>query len=100
MKRAVVWSLDALEDLADAFDFVAETDPAFALKLVDRIEIAASKLGAHATGRPGRVSHTFEKSLPDLRYVIAYETDDRAKTLTILRVVHSRQDWPAGRWPT
>lgn len=99
MRRTVVWSTDALEDVADAFDFIAETDPAYALKLVDIVESAASKLGAHATGRPGRVARTFEKSLPALRYIIAYEVDDHAGTLTILHVIHSRQDWPADEWP-
>lgn len=99
MTRAVVWSTDALDDLADAFDFVAETNPAYALALVDRIEAAGNRLGAHATGRPGRVAHTYEKSLPELRYIVAYKVDDRAGVLTILHVVHSRQYWPAGGWP-
>ena len=53
-------------DLADAFDFVAEANPAYALALVGRIEAAGNRLGAHATGRPGRIAHTYEKSLPEL----------------------------------
>ena len=99
MNRRVAWSIDAVDDLGDVFEFVAESDPAFARRLIERIEIAGNRLGTHATGRPGRVSHTYEKSLPELRYIIAYEVDEEPGVLNILRVIHTSREWLPGTWP-
>jgi plasmid stabilization system protein ParE len=99
MRRRVAWSADALDDLGDVLEFAAEADPAYARKLVDGIEAAGNKLGLYATGRPGRVPHTYEKSLPELRYIIAYEIEEQPGVLNILRVIHTAREWLPGTWP-
>lgn len=99
MSRRVLWSADALDDLAVALEYHAMEEPERALWLVDQIELAAARLGTHATGRPGRVAGTYEKSLPKLHYIIAYRLDDAAGLLHVLRVVHSSREWLPGTWP-
>jgi plasmid stabilization system protein ParE len=99
MKRRVAWSTHALDDLGEAFDYIAESDPAYARRLVAKIEAAGNQLGLRATGRPGRVRHSYEKSLPELRYIIAYEIDEQPGILNILRVIHTSRNWLPGTWP-
>lgn len=100
MKRRVVWSDDALDELGDALEFLAQDGLTAALGIIDKIEAAGNQLGAHATGRPGRVAHTFEKSLPKLRYIIAYavDYDNEDGVITILHVIHSARQWKKGTW--
>lgn len=101
MKRRVIWSDDALDELGDALEFLARDDLAVALDIIDKIEAAGNQLGAHATGRPGRVARTFEKSLAKLRYIIAYSIDDNEAdgVITILHVIHGARNWTKGTWP-
>jgi plasmid stabilization system protein ParE len=101
MTRAVHWSTDALRDLDSIVEYQAGYDAAYASKLVDQLEDAGEKLGQYPTGRPGRVLGTFEKSLPRLRYIMVYRLEDPAAdgAITIVRVIHSSQDWRDGSWP-
>jgi plasmid stabilization system protein ParE len=99
VSRKVTWSREALDDLGDAFEYIAADSPDYALRLIDRIEEAGNKLGQHATGRPGRMAGTYEKSLPQLGYIIAYGLDKPAGSVTILRVIHAARNWSAGSWP-
>jgi plasmid stabilization system protein ParE len=101
MKREVVWSRDALDDLGEILDFYAEADPGYAHWLVDELGAVADQLGVALTGHPGRVYGMFEKSVPKLRYILAYEVDrGRADApVTILRAIHSSRHWPRGGWP-
>jgi plasmid stabilization system protein ParE len=54
-----------------------------------------------ATGRPGRVAGTYEKSVTGLRYIIAYALTRRGdrEIVSILRVIHTARDWPDEEWP-
>ena len=54
-----------------------------------------------ATGRPGRVGGSSEKSLARLPYIIAYELRDMEgrESVVIVRVIHTSRDWPAEEWP-
>nr|WP_312884402.1 type II toxin-antitoxin system RelE/ParE family toxin [Rhizobium laguerreae] len=58
---------------------------------------AGKKLGEFATGRPGRITGTYEKSLTRLPYIISYELRSIAgrESVVILRVIHTARDWPA-----
>ena len=58
-------------------------------------------LGEMATGRPGRVAGTYEKSVTGLRYIIAYALTRRGdrEIVSILRVIHTARDWPDEEWP-
>jgi len=100
--RPVVWSDDALADFDHAVAFVADASPTAARRVAARIERTAAELGPMPTGRPGRVAGTYEKSVPRLPYIIAYEIvvrPDGSERIAVLRVIHGARDWPTGRWP-
>lgn len=101
MKRRVVWSDDARADQRAIVSYFAEIDPDVADRLIDIIEDAGKRLGDHDTGRPGRTHGTREKSVPRIKYILSYriEAPSKGDVVTILRVVHSSQNWPRGGWP-
>lgn len=66
-----------------------------------RIRLAGETLGDMATGRPGRVTGTYEKSVARLPYIIAYSLTAQSgrEVVSILRVIHTAREWPAQEWP-
>ncbi|MCJ2057146.1 type II toxin-antitoxin system RelE/ParE family toxin [Methylobacterium sp. J-048] len=102
MRRPVIWSRAALDDLKEQIRFVARDHPAVARQVAIRIQEAAEALGETATGRPGRVTGIYEKSLIRLPYIVAYamrRTKSR-ESVVILRVIHTARNWPRDEWPT
>jgi plasmid stabilization system protein ParE len=101
MKRPVVWAADATRDALDILSHIAEDDPDVAERIVDLIKAAGTSLGEIPTGRPGRVSGTFEKSLAPLPWILCYAVDDvpDEQRILILRVIHTARSWPKGAWP-
>lgn len=97
--RAVIWSEDARDDYLNILRYIASDDPFAAEKVAQAIEKAGDGLGDFATGHPGRVSGTYEKSLPGLPYVIAYTFADRDTAVAIVRIIHTSRDWQADQWP-
>jgi plasmid stabilization system protein ParE len=99
--RPVVWSIEAQRYNLEILRYIAEDNPFAAERVVDAIEEAGNKLGEMATGRPGRVSGTYEKSLARHPYIIAYELRSISgrESVVILRVIHTARDWPAEEWP-
>ena len=98
--RHVVWSRRALSDAGDILCHIASEDTSAARKVINRIEATGEALGEFATGHPGRVAGTYEKSVRHLPYVIAYELTDDDQTVAILRVIHASRDWREEGWPT
>ena len=102
MKRAVLWSADALRELEAAIAYIAARNPTAARRVVAELRGAGDGLGRSATGRPGRVPDTYEKTVTGRSYIIAYAIDistDGREQVVILRVIHTARDWPQGRWP-
>ncbi|WP_342240668.1 type II toxin-antitoxin system RelE/ParE family toxin [Inquilinus sp. OTU3971] len=101
MKRPVGWSREALDDIKSQVVFIARDDPLAARRIADRLRDTGEALGNLATGRPGRVTGTYEKSGSRLPYIIAYELRPIAggESVVILRVIHTARDWPAEEWP-
>lgn len=101
MIRPVLWSRDALDDLKKQLVYIAADDPIAASRVVVRLRKAAAELEDFATGRPGRVAGTYEKSVTSLPYIIAYEiiSRDAGEVVAILRVIHTARDWPQETWP-
>ncbi|MBK1624664.1 type II toxin-antitoxin system RelE/ParE family toxin [Afifella marina] len=101
MKRPVTWSRAALDNVKEQVRHIAKDRPAAARLVADRIEEAGKVLGEMATGRPGRVTGTYEKPVPRLPLIIAYELREAAglETVVILRIIHKSRDWPAEEWP-
>lgn len=97
--RHVLWSDTAKYDYLEILRYLAVDDPDAAERVLTTIEATGEALGAFATGHPGRVSGTYEKSISRLPYVIAYALSGDDKTVEILRVVHTSRDWKPESWP-
>jgi toxin ParE1/3/4 len=99
--RPVVWSADAHRDDLEILRYIAQSNPAAAQRVVDAIEKAGNALGSFATGRPGRVTGTYEKSVARVPDIIAYSLSVQGgrEVVSILRVIHMASDWPAEEWP-
>lgn len=65
--------------------------------MADALRDAAAALGLAPTGRPGRVTGVYEKSVAKVPYVVAYTIS--GEMLAIVRVIHTARDWPQGQWP-
>jgi toxin ParE1/3/4 len=102
VRREVVWSRDALNELSRAVAYIAQDNPAAARKVAAAIRKSGEILGERAVGRLGRVEGTFEKSVNGAPYIIAYTVDPQpaGDRIVILRVIHSSRRWEPEMWPT
>jgi plasmid stabilization system protein ParE len=97
--RHVEWSDDALDDLERQVVYIARDNATAARHIAKRVRATGEALGEFATGHPGRVSGTYEKSVSRLPYIIAYALSGDDAVLTILQVIHTSRNWPADAWP-
>jgi len=99
--KSVVWSDDARRDFLDILRYIAQDNPDATERIVDAIEQTGNGLGEFATGRPGRVSGTYEKLVPSLPYILAYAIASQGgrEVVAILRVIHTSRDWREKDWP-
>lgn len=97
--RRVVWSNAARADYLAILRHISADDPDAAERVTDAIEATGEALGIFATGHPGRVKKTYEKSVPRLPYVIAYALTNGDHAVSILRVIHTARDWRDETWP-
>lgn len=95
--RSIEWSDDALEDFDAAIGYIAIDSQTAATVVADRIFEAIDLLADIPTGRQGRVRGTYEKFVQNTSHIIAYAMSDR--TITVLRVIHAKRNWPEGEWP-
>ena len=89
----LVWRPLALTDRDAIMDYIAEDNPTAALTLDDDFEAKAEQARQHPKlYKAGRVPGTREiVVLPN--YLMVYHV--KGNELTILRVLHARQQWPA-----
>lgn len=101
MKRRVVWSNAARDDYFGIIRFIAQANPDAAERVAETIARTVGNLGDMATGRPGRVTGTYEKVISGLPYIVAYELIDQpgAGRVAVLHVTHGARDWPDEGWP-
>lgn len=102
MRRSVVWSVGALDDLDNTVAYIASQNPAAARKVLAAIRKAGDDLGELATGRPGRVPGTYEKVLPGLPYILTYALEalpEGGERVVILRAIHGARHRRKGEWP-
>ncbi len=99
MTRTVDWAESALHDLLDQITYIAGDDPDAADRVAQAIKATGAALGDFATGHPGPVSGTYEKTVRGLPYVIAYAIGTDGGQINVLRVIHTARDWQGGRWP-
>ena len=90
----VVWSPEAIQDLASLRAYIAQESPAGAKRTVLRVvEVVENLLPDNPhIGRPGRVPGTRELVIPQTPYIVPYRV--RGEAVQILRVYHSARRWP------
>ncbi|HEY0222912.1 MAG TPA: type II toxin-antitoxin system RelE/ParE family toxin [Pseudolabrys sp.] len=90
----IVWSPQAIDDLASLHAYIAEHDTAAAQRTLLRIvrDIEQLLAGNPDMGRPGRVAGTRELVIARTPYIVPYRIRD--KRLQILRVYHGARRWP------
>ena len=97
--RRVEWSDAAKADIRAQIEYIAADDPQTARRVALALGETGAALGEFATGHPGRVAGTYEKSVRRLPYIIAYALTDNDRTVSILRVIHTARDWREDAWP-
>ncbi len=89
------WTRPALRDVAEIHAYLAERNPAAALKVARAIRAQAEALADHPRiGRPGRVAGTRELVIAGYDCVVAYRV--AADAIDLLAVRHSARMWPDG----
>lgn len=89
----VKWLREAIRNLEQEADYLAEKNPAAANAMLQHIRSSVSLLAQHpGTGRPGRVPGTRELVIPRYPYLIPYRV--RGEALEVLRVFHTSRKPP------
>ena len=89
----IEWSVLALEDRDQIFDFIASENPLAAVSVDIEIEEQVSQpVLFPKSGRLGRVEDTSELIINRTPYIAAYQI--RENEVTVLRVLHCAQIWP------
>jgi plasmid stabilization system protein ParE len=100
--REVIWSPQAKLTNAEIIRYISASDDERSARLVhQRILDAGNGLGAFPTGRPGRVTGTYEKSVAKTSYIILYALPSLSGRhfVLILDVVHMSRNWRKGQMP-
>jgi toxin ParE1/3/4 len=90
----IVWSPEAIEDLASLRAYIAEDNPAAARRVVLRVLQDIERLlpDNPSIGRAGRVPGTRELVIQGTPYIVPYRI--QRTTIQILRVYHGARHWP------
>ena len=90
----LVWSPEAINDLAALRAYIEQDDQAAAQRVVLRIieNVETLLRDNPEMGRPGRVPGTRERVIPRTPFIIPYRL--LGNTLQILRIYHGARRWP------
>ncbi len=89
----VRWTVPAAEQLEQAYDYIAESNPRAAEEVAQRVIDITEMLGKHpGAGRSCRITGTREFSVPDTPFIVAYAVGSKA--VWILAVYHGARKWP------
>ena len=89
----LVWRARALADLKSIVEYIADRNAAAAMRLHSAIEACTRRLRERPfLHRPGRVEGTRE-AVVHPNHILIYRVG--ADTVEIVRVVHSRQQYPS-----
>ena len=87
------WFSDAVSDLIEIHNYIANDKPGAARSAAERIKYETSLLKENpGVGRPGRVEGTRELVVSGLPYIIPYRVKNNV--IEILRVLHTARKWP------
>ncbi len=98
MARRIIWAPKATRDFLAAIEYIEAESPIDAGRVATRVLKRVESLAVTSTGRPGRVSGTYESYVPRTSLIIAFELPDKGR-LHILRLIHVKRDWREGEWP-
>ncbi len=89
----IVFSPEALDDLASIAEWIARDNPVRADSFVDEIEDRCRSLASFSERFPvaGIVGDRSIRKLTHAGYLIFYDVDD--EVIDILRIVHGSRDW-------
>lgn len=88
----VFWLQEAISDVEEIVEYIAERNSAAAPKVAAALHDASVRLGTHPhLGRQGRVAGTRELVVSRLPYVLAYRI--KRERVEVVRVIHGRRDW-------
>jgi addiction module RelE/StbE family toxin len=97
----IFWSESALERAEELFDFIAEESPDAARRITDDLFARVENLSEHPKlGR--RLSADDDASLRRLvvgSFIVVYQIEARAQTITVVAVRHFRQRSLPGEEP-
>jgi toxin ParE1/3/4 len=90
----ILWSPEAINDLASLRSYIAEDDPAAAQRTVLHILRTIEQLlsGNPNMARAGRVPGTRELVVPRTPTIVPYRIRD--KRIQVLRIYHGARRWP------
>lgn len=89
----VLWLKEAIQDLKEIGQFIAEDDSAAAYRVLTKIETSGNSLLHNPNlGRLGRVDKTRELIVSGLPYILPYYI--KGKQIRILAVMHTSRKWP------
>jgi toxin ParE1/3/4 len=103
LRRSVVWSDEARQDIRGFATYITDHNIAAARKVSAIIRKTGNDLGKLATGHHGRIEDTYEVGVSHLPYIIAYaiERDSQdIESIVILRIIHTARNWTENKWPT
>lgn len=94
----VKWLKKALANLESEAEYIAQSNPQSAQKIVQHIWDTVQLLANNpALGHAGRVHGTRELLIPDTLYLIPYRVRSEFERVEILRVFHTSRR-PPQRW--
>ncbi len=86
------WTPEARQDRINIWDYIAQDDPAVAVRLDELFSTSVNRLSTHPNlGHVGMIEGTREL-IPHQSYRIVYEIYQ--DTVWILTVVHTARQWP------
>ena len=89
----IVWTRLAIEDLNNAYDYIASERPVAAAHIIGLVEKAVTFVAVHPDmGRPGRVEGTRELVVPGTPFIIPYRIKN--KRVEVLAMIHGARRWP------
>ncbi|NEN90184.1 MAG: type II toxin-antitoxin system RelE/ParE family toxin [Okeania sp. SIO3H1] len=91
----IVWTRLALEDINNAYEYIAANNPDSALDTIERVENSINRLLQYPEmGRLGQVVGTRELVVTGTPFIVPYRV--RGDRLEILAVIHGARKWPEG----
>ena len=88
----IIWEQDAIADLTQLRQYIAQFNPTAAKKVARKIIDSANLLTENPTlGKAGRLHETRELVIPDTLYTLVYYVE--SQSISILRVFHQSRKW-------